>query len=167
MLIHSVAFPVLPVGLGTASGLRRPAAANLLLCSRTVPVLAPPFRSPQEKQLLAWGAAPTRFPVPETSGQNWRNVCTSTESPLSVYRNGASKPSPIREPRAGSQRRRSRSRDWKCVVRKLGSPEYSTKERATTRSHPRVRLSCDLTEQTESPTNLPRSLSRNVGVMSP
>src|ERR1700693_1761752 len=49
MVIRSVAFPVLPVGLGTASGLlRRPAAAKLLLCSRTVPVLAPPFRSPRK-----------------------------------------------------------------------------------------------------------------------
>jgi hypothetical protein len=77
MLFRSVASPVLPVGLGTASGLlRRPASAKLLLCSRTLSVLAPPFRSPR-KQLLVWGAAPTRFPVPETNGQNRRNVCTS------------------------------------------------------------------------------------------
>ena len=50
----------------------------------------PPFRfwlpragSP-EKQLLVLGAAPTRFRVPETDGQNRRNVCTSTESLSSV-----------------------------------------------------------------------------------
>ena len=29
-----------------------------------------PVPVPPEKQLLAWGAAPTRFPVPETNGQN-------------------------------------------------------------------------------------------------
>jgi single-strand DNA-binding protein len=29
-----------------------------------------PVSVPPEKQLLVWGAAPTRFPVPETNGQN-------------------------------------------------------------------------------------------------
>src|SRR5207249_2594304 len=49
MMIRSVAFPALTVCLGTALGLlRRPAAAKLLLCSRTLPVLAPPFRSPRK-----------------------------------------------------------------------------------------------------------------------
>ena len=43
-----------------------------------------PVPVPPEKQLLVLGAAPTRFRVPETNGQNRRNVCTSTESPLSV-----------------------------------------------------------------------------------
>src|SRR5260370_6959909 len=54
---------VLPVRLGTASGLlRRPASAKLLLCSRTLPVLAPPpFWSPQKSSFFVWGAAPTCF----------------------------------------------------------------------------------------------------------
>jgi hypothetical protein len=49
--------------------------------------LLAPFRfwlrrsGPPRKQLLVLGAAPTRFPVPDTNGQNRRNVCTSTELP--------------------------------------------------------------------------------------
>ena len=43
--------------LGTASGLlRRPASAKLLLCSRTLPVLAPPFRLPQKSSHSLSGA---------------------------------------------------------------------------------------------------------------
>src|SRR5260370_35087197 len=34
-----------------------------------------PVPVPPENQLLVWGAAPTRFRVPETNGQNRRNVC--------------------------------------------------------------------------------------------
>jgi hypothetical protein len=33
---------------------------------------SPPFRSPQAMQLLVWGTAPTRFRVPEKSGQEKR-----------------------------------------------------------------------------------------------
>src|SRR5262249_41829608 len=67
--------------LGTASGLsRRPAPAKLLLCLRHRSGSGSPVPVPPEKQLLVLGAAPTRFRVPETDGQNRRNVCTSTES---------------------------------------------------------------------------------------
>src|SRR5262249_972031 len=72
--------------LGTASGLlRRPAPAKLLLGLRPRAASASPVPVPPEKQLLVLGAAPTRFRVPETDGQNRRNVCTSTESPSLVF----------------------------------------------------------------------------------
>ena len=71
MVIRSVAFSVLPVCLGTASGLlRRPASAKLLLLLAHLSGSGSPVSVPPEKQLLVWGAAPTRFPVPETNGQN-------------------------------------------------------------------------------------------------
>ena len=71
--------------LGTASGLlRRPAPAKPLLCLRHRSGSGSPVPVPPEKQLLVLGAAPTRFRVPETDGQNRRNVCTSTESLSSV-----------------------------------------------------------------------------------
>ena len=69
-----------------------------------VMVLGPPSRSPPEKQLLALGAAPTRFRVPETNGQNRRNVCTSTESLLSVSSAATPKQRPPTQPTSRSSR---------------------------------------------------------------
>jgi hypothetical protein len=43
-----------------------------------LPRAGPPRKA--AKQLLVWGAAPTRFRVPETEGQKRRNVWTSIES---------------------------------------------------------------------------------------
>ena len=61
---------VLPVRLGTASGLlRRPASAQLLLCSRTLPVLAPPFRSPQKSSFWTWEPRPLAFGCPRQTGR--------------------------------------------------------------------------------------------------
>src|SRR5689334_8376803 len=71
--------------LGTASGLlRRPAPAKPLLCLRPRSGSGSPVPVPPEKPLLVLGAAPTRFRVPETDGQNRRNECTSTELLSSV-----------------------------------------------------------------------------------
>ena len=57
-------FPILTVSLGTASGLLRcPAATTHLLCSRTVAVLAPPFRSPQKGSFLPGEQRPLAFAV--------------------------------------------------------------------------------------------------------
>ena len=102
VVIRSVA-PILPVCPGTASGLlRRPASAKLLLCSRTVPVLAPPFRSPQKSSFLPGEPRPLAFRVPETNGQNRRNVCTSIESPLSVLSAATPKERPATQPTSRS-----------------------------------------------------------------
>ncbi len=85
VVIRSVAFPC-PVrsswhcfeafaapGVGEASALLSHPSGS----GSPVPV-------PPKKQPLVWGTAPTCFPVPETNGQNRRNVCTSTESPRKV-----------------------------------------------------------------------------------
>src|SRR5260370_37693698 len=105
MLIRSVAFLSCPLVLALLRGFTAPGTceASALLSHRSgsgSPVPVPP-----EKQLLALGAAPTRFRVPETNGQNRRNVCTSTESPLSV----SSAAMPRERPPAPPTSRSSRS----------------------------------------------------------
>ena len=82
-VIRSVEFPVLPLSRHCFGAFAAPGVygASALLSHRSGS--GAPVPVPLEKQLLAWGAAPTRW-VPETDGQNRRNVCTSIESPLSV-----------------------------------------------------------------------------------
>ena len=106
VVIRSVAFPVLPVRLGTASGLlRRPASAQLLLCSRTLPVLAPP-PSPQKSSFLSGEPRPLAFGCPRQTGGTRRNVCTSIESPLSVSSAATPKERPPTQPTSRSFRLR-------------------------------------------------------------
>src|SRR5260370_7235516 len=64
--------------------LRRPASAKLLLGSRTLPVLAPPFRSPQKTSFLPGEPRPLPFRVPEPNRQTRKTLSTPTQSPLSV-----------------------------------------------------------------------------------
>src|SRR5215510_7923146 len=67
MMIRSMASPVLTVCLGTASGLF--AAPGSCEASALLPHpsgFGSPVSVPPEKQLLAWGASPTRFQLPET-----------------------------------------------------------------------------------------------------
>src|SRR4051794_8726534 len=83
--LFSGSFPVPPFVSALLRGLlRRPAPAKPLLCLRPRSGSGSPVPVPPEKPLLVLGAAPTRFRVPETDGQNRRNECTSTELLSSV-----------------------------------------------------------------------------------
>src|ERR1700694_1988727 len=87
MVIRSVAFPVLTVCLGTASRLlRRPASAKLLLCSRTLAVLAPPFRSHRKAASCLGSRAHSLSRARDKTGRTGETYIPQQNHPYWFYR---------------------------------------------------------------------------------
>jgi hypothetical protein len=80
VVIRSVPFPVLLVVSALLRGLCGARRLRSFCFAPHPSGSGSPVPVPPEKQLLDLGAAPTRSPLPETSGQNKENVCTSIES---------------------------------------------------------------------------------------